>query len=238
MAHLTAAFCEEYLRTFHVRLVENDQMRREAHRLRHQVYAVENGFEPPNPEQIERDAYDDRAPHALLYHRAFDEPLGTVRLVLPDRHRAAGSLPLHTVCPPRVLSAAELPPERTGEISRFALSKMRFQRLLQSSRQDTPGQDDHRRVLSFACLGLITAVRQIARANGITHVAAVMKPALLRRLESLGLSFHRLHEPVDFHGLRIPCFTPIEQLEAHVQRQRPDLWAFSEGTPDGLAAAA
>jgi N-acyl amino acid synthase of PEP-CTERM/exosortase system len=237
MAHLTAAFCEEYLRTFHVRLVEDEQMRREAHRLRHQVYAVENGFEPPNSEEMERDHYDDRAPHALLYHRAFDEPLGTVRLVLPDRNSITGSLPLHSVCPPRVLREIELPPQRTGEISRFALSKMRFQRLLQSNKHGTPGQDDHRRVLSFACLGLITAVRQMARANGITHVAAVMKPALLRRLESLGLSFHRLHEPVDFHGPRIPCFTPIERLEAHVQRQRPDLWAFSEGVPAAAAAA-
>jgi N-acyl amino acid synthase of PEP-CTERM/exosortase system len=229
MAHLTAAFCEEYLKTFHVRLVEDETMRREAHRLRHQVYAIENGFEPPNPEEMERDAYDERAPHALLFHRAFPEPLGTVRLVLPDRRRAAGSLPFHEVCPPRLLSEAELPPERTGEISRFALSKMRFQRLLMSSKHGTPGQDDSRRVLSFACLGLITAVRQIARANGITHVAAIMKPALLRRLEALGLSFERLHQPVDHHGLRIPCYTPIERLEAHVQRQRPDLWQFSEG---------
>lgn len=204
-------------------------MRREAHRLRHQVYAVENGFEPPNPEEMERDSFDERAPHALLFHRAFAEPLGTVRLVLPERGRAAGSLPIHGVCPPRMLSDADLPPERTGEISRFALSKMRFQRLLMSSRQGTPGQEDSRRVLSFACLGLITAVRQIARANGITHVAAIMKPALLRRLEALGLSFERLHQPVDHHGLRIPCYTPIERLEAHVQRQRPDLWKFSEG---------
>jgi N-acyl amino acid synthase of PEP-CTERM/exosortase system len=98
-----------------------------------------------------------------------------------------------------------------------------------SGKHGVPGQDDSRRVLSFACLGLITAVRQIARGNGITHVAAIMKPALLRRLEALGLSFDRLHQPVDHHGLRIPCFTRIERLEAHVQRQRPDLWAFSEG---------
>jgi N-acyl amino acid synthase of PEP-CTERM/exosortase system len=229
MAQLSAAFCEEYLKTFHVRLVEDEAMRREAHRLRHQVYAVENGFEPPNPEEMERDDYDDRAPHALLFHRNFPEPLGTVRLVLPDRRRALGSLPIYGVCPPRVLSEAALPPDRTGEISRLALSKARFQRLLQSSQQGTPSQDDHRRVLSFACLGLITAVRQIARLNGITHVTAVMKPALLRRLEMLGLTFQRLYGPVEYHGLRVPCFTPIERLEAHVQRQRPDLWRFSQG---------
>jgi N-acyl amino acid synthase of PEP-CTERM/exosortase system len=229
MAHLSAAFCEEYLKTFHVRLVEDDTMRREAHRLRHQVYAIENAFEPCNSEEIERDAYDDRAPHALLYHRDFDEPLGTVRLVLPERGRAAGSLPIHDVCPPAILSEIELPIERTGEISRFALSKARFHRLLISGKHGSPGQDDSRRILSFACLGLITAVRQIARANGITHVAAIMKPALLRRLEQLGLSFDRLQQPVEHHGLRIPCFTRIERLEAHVQRQRPDLWAVTAG---------
>lgn len=228
MAHLTAAFCEEYLRTFHVRLVENEQERREAHRLRHQVYAVENGFEQPNPEEMERDHYDDRAPHALLYHRSSDEPIGTVRLVLPDRNSITGALPLHSVCPARVLREASLPAQRTGEISRLALSKIRFQNLLQSNKRGTPAQEDHRRVLSFACLGLLTAVRQMAKLHGMTHVTAVMKPALLRRLESLGLSFQRLYEPVEYHGLRVPCFTPIERLEAHVQRQRPDLWAFSQ----------
>ena len=224
MAILSAAFCEEYLKTFSVRLVDTEELQREARRLRYQVYSVENDFEPRNDEEQESDAYDARAPHALLFHKALDEPLGTVRLVLPDAKRVVGSLPIHGVCPPELFADADLPIERTGEISRFALSKVRFQRLLHRMTPGSPGHhDDSRRALSFACLGLITAVRQIASANGITHVAAIMKPALLRRLQLLGLSFDHVHSPVNHHGWRVPCFTRIERLEGDVQRQRPDL---------------
>jgi N-acyl amino acid synthase of PEP-CTERM/exosortase system len=229
MAILSAAFCEEYLKTFSVRLVDSDDLRREAQRLRYQVYSVENDFEPRNSDELEYDAYDERAPHALLFHNELDEPLGTVRLVLPDAKRAEGSLPIHGVCPAELFSSAELPTEKTGEISRFALSKVRFQRLLHRAPQSPGHHDDSRRALSFACLGLITAVRQIASANGITHVAAIMKPALLRRLQLLGLSFDQVHSPVNHHGWRVPCFTRIERLEGDVQRQRPDLWGvFNE----------
>jgi N-acyl amino acid synthase of PEP-CTERM/exosortase system len=230
MAILSAAFCEEYLKTFSVRLVDTDALRRDAQRLRYQVYSVENDFEPPNSEGLEHDVYDERAPQALLFHNELDEPLGTVRLVLPDARRAAGSLPIHGVCPAELFSRADLPTDKTGEISRFALSKARFQRLLHRNGPVPAGHhDDSRRALSFACLGLITAVRQIASANGITHVAAIMKPALLRRLQLLGLSFDQVHSPVDYHGWRVPCFTRIERLEGDVQRQRPDLWGvFSE----------
>jgi N-acyl amino acid synthase of PEP-CTERM/exosortase system len=229
MAILSAAFCEEYLKTFSVRLVDSDDLRREAQRLRYQVYSVENDFEPRNSDELEYDAYDERAPHALLFHNELDDPLGTVRLVLPDAKRAEGSLPIHGVCPAELFSSAELPTEKTGEISRFALSKVRFQRLLHRAPQAPGHHDDSRRALSFACLGLITAVRQIASANGITHVAAIMKPALLRRLQLLGLSFDQVHSPVNHHGWRVPCFTRIERLEGDVQRQRPDLWGvFNE----------
>lgn len=227
MAHLTATFCEEYLKTFHVRLVDTDELKREAQRLRYQVYAVENGFEPRNSEGLESDVFDERAPHALLFHRNFDAPLGTVRLVLPDRRRAEGSLPIHRLCPPDMLAGADLPAERTGEISRLALSKTRFQHLLRMN--GSTSRDEARQVLSFACLGLITAVRQIARANDITHVAAIMKPALLRRFRSLGLVFDQFATPVNHRGWRIPCHTRIDRLEADVQRQRPDLWVFSQG---------
>jgi len=224
MAHLSAAFCEEYLKTFTVRLVDSDALKREAQRLRYQVYCVENPFEPPNEQELECDSFDDRAPHALLFHRGCNEPLGTVRLVLPDPASPAGSLPLHQVCTADMLAKADLPPERTGEISRFALSKARFQKALGAAAGAGSGHEDSRRILTFSCLGLIAAVRKIARANGVTHLAAIMKPALLRRLQPLGLSFDQLHGPVNHHGWRVPCYTPIDRLELSLQRERPDLW--------------
>lgn len=223
MANLSAAFCEEYLKTFKVRLVDSTDLQRQAQHLRYQVYCVEHGFEPPNELGLEYDHYDTRAPHALLYHAAAAEPVGTVRVVLPDEggHTA---LPIHDVCAPSLLAAADLPPESTGEISRFAISKGRLQPLLgQMGRLHQANHDRH--IVGFACLGLITAVRQIAIANDLTHLAALMRPALLRRLRGLGLTFEQLGRPVEHRGLRIPCFMRIDRLEESLQRHRPDLWS-------------
>lgn len=222
MANLSAAFCEEYLKTFKVRLVDSTDLQRKAQQLRYQVYCVEHGFEPPNDVGLEWDRYDTRAPHALLYHEASADPIGTVRVVLPDSAGWA-ALPIQDVCASALLNA-ELPMESTGEISRFAISKFRLHPLL--SHMGRLHQANHdRHVVGFACLGLITAVRQIAVANELTHLVALMRPALLRRLRGLGLSFQQLGRPVDHHGMRIPCFMRIDQLEESLQRHRPDLWS-------------
>lgn len=223
MPNLSAAFCQEYLRTFQIRLVDSADLQREARRLRYQVYCVENAFEPPNEAEVEQDRFDERAPHALLFHRKTSVPVGTVRLVLPDAGDRGDLLPIYAVCRPDILAKAALPANETGEISRFSISKERLHQALGHHRGYVGGEDT-RQILTFACLGLITAVRQIAHTHGITHLAAIMRPALLRRLRTLGLSFVELNERVFHHGVRVPCYTKLDRLEAHLQRNRPDLW--------------
>jgi N-acyl amino acid synthase of PEP-CTERM/exosortase system len=205
--------------TFTVRIADTETLRQHAFRLRHQVYCVENAFEPRRADGIETDRFDSRAPHALLFHRAVDEPLGTVRLVLPENGAPASSLPMHAVCAPDLFARIGLPPAGTAEISRFALSRERL-RLL----QQTTGPDESRHVLSFASLGLLAALRQIARAHGMTHFAAVMEPSLRRRLAIIGLPLVEMGPPVNHHGVRIPCYTRIDELEMGLKRLRPDLW--------------
>jgi N-acyl amino acid synthase of PEP-CTERM/exosortase system len=219
MARTAAAFCDEILNTFTVRIADTQALLREAFRLRHQVYCVENAFEPRHPDGLETDRFDDRAPHALLFHRASDEPIGTVRLVLPECDATHGTLPVHAVCGPEVFARASLPVASTAEISRFALSRTRLRQIHQ-----TFAPDETRHVLSYACVGLIAALRQMARANGITHVVAVMEPSLRRRLIMIGLPMAEMCDPVNFHGVRVPCCTSLDLLETRLRKLRPDLW--------------
>lgn len=219
MARTAAAFCDEILNTFAVRIADTEPLRREAFRLRHQVYCVENAFEPRRLDGLETDQFDDRAPHALLYHRAADEPIGTVRLVLPAAGAVQGTLPLDTLCAPDLFARSGLPLSSTAEISRFALSRARVKKL-----QRTIAPDETRHVLSYACLGLIAALRQMAHSNGITHTVAVMEPSLRRRLAMIGLPMIEMGDPVSHHGVRVPCYTSIELLEMRLRRLRPDLW--------------
>jgi N-acyl amino acid synthase of PEP-CTERM/exosortase system len=219
MGCIASALHDEILSTFTVRIADTAPLRQQAFRLRHQVYCIENTFEPRQADGLETDAFDDRAPHALLFHRAAEEPLGTVRLVLPEAESASGALPMHAVCPSSLFDSARLPAEGTAEISRFALSRERVSQL-----QQTTGPDESRHVLSFASLGLLAALRQIARAHGITHFAAIMEPSLRRRLAMIGLPLAEMGPPVNYHGLRVPCYTPIDQLETGLKRLRPDLF--------------
>lgn len=219
MGCIASELYDEILTTFTVRIADTDPLLEQAYRLRHQVYCVENAFEPRQPDGIETDGFDDRAPHALLFHRAAEEPLGTVRLVLPVSGSTVGTLPIHAVCPHELFDEVGLPLAGTAEISRFALSRQRLQEL-----QRATGPEESRHVLPFACLGLIAALRQIARAHDITHTVAVMEPSLRRRLSMIGLPMIEMGNPVNHHGVRVPCYTRIDQLEMRLKRLRPDLW--------------
>jgi N-acyl-L-homoserine lactone synthetase len=84
--------------------------------------------------------------------------------------------------------------------------------------------EEGRYLLSFACLGLIAAVRQIARANAISHIVAVMERSLRRRLSILGLPMVEMGEPVSYHGIRVPSYSRLDLLEARLKRLRPDLF--------------
>lgn len=219
MGCIASVLHDEILTTFTVRIADTEPLRQQAFRLRHQVYCVENDFEPRRADAIETDSFDTRAPHALLFHRAVEEPIGTVRLVLPVADAAVGTLPIHAVCAADLFGRVGLPLGGTAEISRFALSRERVQKL-----QQTTGPDETRHILSFACLGLIAALRQIARAHDVTHTVAVMEPSLRRRLSILGLPMIEMGEPVNHHGVRVPCYTRIDQLEIQLKRLRPDLF--------------
>jgi N-acyl amino acid synthase of PEP-CTERM/exosortase system len=220
MGCVAGAFHDAFLTTFRVQIAETAALREQAYRLRHQVYCIENQYEPRSPDGMERDRFDHRSLHALLFHRNCDLPIGTVRLILPDPERPAASLPIHTVCPPEGMRSAGLPTRETAEISRFALSRSRLRGLQEAARTEA----EDRRVLSFACLGLIGALRQGAVAHGITHVVAVMEPSLRRRLGMIGLPLEALGAPVLYHGWRVPCHTRIDQLELGFRQQRPELW--------------
>ena len=236
MGCVAGAFHDAFLTTFRVQIAETAELREQAYRLRHQVYCIENEFEPPCADGLERDRFDDRAPHALLFHRDCDMPVGTVRMILPDP-AAPASLPFHAVCAPDALLAAGLPPRHTAEISRFALSRERLRDLHVATR----GEANARRILSYACLGLIGALRHVAIENDITHAVAVMEPSLRRRLRMIGIGFEGLGGPVRYHGWRVPCHIRIDLLDLGLQQQRPELWPLVgvDGAPsDGLASAA
>lgn len=214
----------------HFRVVRADtpQLRQISYRLRYDVYCVEHSFLDAacHPDRRESDEFDSHSLHALLQHAASGAFVGTVRLVMPRPDHPGLAMPFASLCrDPRMDDI--LPHCSTAEVSRFAISKS-FRRRAGDSAGVDPSRAAtraDRRVAPNLSLGLILAITQMALASGIIHVCAVMEPTLLRLLRGLGIVFTPLGPPVEYHGLRQPCYARCLELLDQVRTARPDHWA-------------
>ena len=156
-------FSLHYDRHFAVVRATTPELLRKVHRLRYQVYCVENPFEDPEKQidKYEADEYDERSVHTLLLHRRTGEAVGTSRVILPHKGEFR-PLPMATM-----LHGAdrcrfdEFPAAQTAEISRFAVSKQ-FRRRCGEERHADVGfaenasapEISERRLMPFITLGL------------------------------------------------------------------------------------
>jgi N-acyl amino acid synthase of PEP-CTERM/exosortase system len=204
----------------------------EAHRLRYQVYCVENPFEDPaeHVDGRETDIDDDRSVHALLVHRRTGIAAGTVRVILPMGEQSR-PLPIHHVTRSPLLD--KLPYHEMGEISRFAVSKKFRSRLGENRYADVgyTGQPsvyaDERRVVPYITFGLIRGVLEICLEFRVKYICAVMEPPLIRLLARIGLVFEPIGDPVQYHGLRQPCAARLADLIDRSHSERAALWHYA-----------
>jgi len=224
---------DRYNRWFTLIAADTVELKRECFRLRYQVYCVENRFENPaeHPDGLESDAFDERAVHHLLVHHSTGAVVGTVRLVLPARARGRLELPIGQVCDEEYLvDTIGMPVDSTAEISRFAVSKTFRRRVTDAEVVDggfqglaRNGDLSARRVLPHITFGLMRAVAKMSVDNGITHLVAVMEPALLRLVGRVGFEFTPIGPLVDYHGIRQPCFATNHDLGKGLIARRPDV---------------
>ena len=83
---------------------------------------------------------------------------------------------------------------------------------------------DPRRVIPHIALGLMTGVFDHVVEYGLTHLCAVIDPALLRLLRRLGIEFQTVGDPVDFHGLRQPVMASCQDLVVQLAENRPEIY--------------
>lgn len=222
-----------YNQYFEVLLADSEEMRDWSYRLRYQVYCVENDYEPisENPDEKEIDPFDAQSEHGLLIHRESATVVGTARLIMPKVNGKDLLQPIYQMCASDILAAYSdrIPADKTAELSRFAIAK-EFRRraedkgTLSGGLTKVDGDKNPRRVIPHISLGLMQAVVAMARKRGITHIYAVMEPALLRMLRGLSIYFEKLGPVVEYHGKRQPCFCDLDKLLATTHDERPEVW--------------
>jgi N-acyl-L-homoserine lactone synthetase len=186
---------------------DTPERRQEAYRVRHQVYCVENDF-LVGINGMEMDEFDAHAQQMLLCHRGSGDVVGTVRLVLPRPDRLEASFPVQRHCPAALL--AHLPLARSGEGSRFALSKHRL--------------GNSRASAHLLRVWLMHGIVRMSVEAGNTYILAVMERSLLRLLRVTGVNFIPVGQPVAYHGLRQPAYVRIQTMLTQVLEKRPDVW--------------
>lgn len=209
----------------------NSEEKNAAYRLRYQVYVEETGFLPEdeNPGGVECDRHDGRSGQSLLVHKLSGELAGVVRIIPPISDMPGCDLPARLASKSLdSLPENMLPRSTTGEISRFSIAKTYRRRredwLYPAALEGLGLEGDPRRVIPHIALGLMTGVfDQVVRFN-LTHLCAVIDPALLRLLRRLGIEFQKVGEPVDFHGPRQPVMARCQDLVEQLYENRPEIY--------------
>jgi N-acyl amino acid synthase of PEP-CTERM/exosortase system len=226
---------DQFIRHFDVVIADSGLLLDTAYRLRYQVYCVENPFEnaAEHPDGREIDCEDDRSVHSVIMHRRTGVAAGAVRLILPSANPSSRPLPMQRLLDDELRSRlSDLPSAATAEISRFAVSKIFRQRRGEERYPDVgivdgAEQVEHeRRLMPYLTYGLLRAILHMSAECDITHVCAVMEPALLRLVGHLGFEFELLGPPVRYHGIRQPCFGKIARIIEKVRWKNPDLWHY------------
>jgi N-acyl amino acid synthase of PEP-CTERM/exosortase system len=223
------SIAERFRNCLNVVCANSEDMLDQVFRLRYQVYCLERGFEDvgDHPDGREQDGDDARSLHFLVFDRATGCAMGTVRLILP---LAGDELPALGLIGANERRRLDLPLAATAEISRFAIAKT-FRRPLEAGwcqahglAVRAGGSDQPAPPPPLVTFGLIQAVLMMTLAGDITHIVAMMEPALLRLLRRLGIEFHPIGGPVQHHGLRQPGWAAVAHLVDRVKDCRRELW--------------
>ena len=78
--------------------------------------------------------------------------------------------------------------------------------------------------LSFSIFRLVRGITRMTAASDITHIVAMMEPALLRLLRRLGIYFQPMGGMVEHHGLRQPVWAAMTSVTQGIRRYRSELW--------------
>ncbi len=218
---------------YSVDTANTDELVEETFRLRYQVYCIENEFENPSEtsHQMETDEFDSNSVHSIIKYNKTGQPIGSVRMVLPNEHDHTRSFPVQKICNHSIFTDRKLfSIYRPIEISRFCLSKSQRamaipckHSCIQLASQQAPFSPTLLNKYG-PMLGLIRGLIQMSSEYEITHWFAIMEPSLIRLLAKLGIYFKPIGTLINYHGMRQPCYIELSELLRRVYSEQLHVW--------------
>lgn len=220
---------------FEVIPADNPELRTIAHRLRFDVYSREirlPGFEEWRfPDRLEVDDHDPHSVQCLLRHKPTFAWAGVVRLILAPPTQTQKPFPVESCAAASLDNAktANLPRQRTGEISRLILTReFRRRRGEAETRYGNSkilgSTDSRRRHFPHPLLGLMVCAMRMSVEHGITHWLAGMEPRLNRMLDRFGLQLTAIGPEIEYHGIRRPYLGRVYDVMENAYLTNRAVW--------------
>jgi len=215
---------------------DSDELKKQAYRLRYQVYCIEAGLEDPEryPEGLEYDEFDYRSVHYLIRHRKFGINVATTRLILPDNNNPEKPFPLEIHSHIENFEVLKYISRRhLAEISRFCIIKGFRKRINEFKTvtgfvpdfdTESPYTQQKVRRIPHIALALVACLIKMSYENDIHNWYGIIEPALIRVFSSLGMYGIKLGPITDYHGKRLPYTVKITDLLDGVAKKNSDYW--------------
>ncbi len=199
----------------------DEASRNEVYRIRHEVYCRDLGWEPLQPNGLEKDGFDDQSLHILLRHQATGEPVGCIRLILARDDAPAVLLPFEKSCADvldrQYIDPAALPRGSMAEVSRLAVMRNFRQRKGESSSAASISDPDFQQRgpqtrFPFIPVGLYLGVAAIAKRLGREYVFVLTEPRLAEHFARIGFNIEKVGGVIEHRGERLPSMFRISQF--------------------------
>ena len=204
---------------------------------------------------IEYDQFDLFSVHSVIRHKQTENSAANVRLILPRSNKSEFHFPIQELVTDAdiqdVVKFNNKNMSEFAEISRFCVSKDFKHRFHESKTIAGVGDEKKRgsdlqeglqeqvdenlslskpqtngRHLPHLTIALISAVFEMSAEEGVKDWFAVMEPSLLRFLSRYGIDFRPIGAPVEYRGLRQPCYAHADDVALGMWRKRPNIWRF------------
>lgn len=185
----------------------------QVHRIRHDVYCRDLGWEPVREDGLEIDAYDRHSIHCLLRRCDTGEPVGCTRLILASPEKPEAPLPFEDSCSEvidrRLIDPSRLPRQDIAEVSRLAVTSAYRQRKGETGTPGSVSEEDFESRAGmprfpFIPVGLYMGVAAIARHLNIEHVFVLTEPRLASHFSRIGFNIQIIGGTIEHRGTRMP----------------------------------
>lgn len=186
-----------------------------AAKIRHEVYCQEHKFLPTSDDGMETDRYDNQSLHCML-SAPDNDPIGYVRLILPNINDKSNKLPFELACAEKLNpEIKDISPLVSAEASRLAVRKpYRF-----------PGNDKSSpHILPALLMGCLAT----SALMDIRTLFFITEKRIADSFNRRGAGLEQVGEPVEYHGIRIPYKLDVHNVLPNLDEYMNELFVFAK----------